>query len=381
MNITIYDTEHFETTYTLIKILDPEINSITLFTTPEIYSVLEIMLEEKSKKIKYVIKHENNFAFIFNLYKYCIKNNPTFLFLNTVSYHHLYFGVGCLILKNTKTILTIHAANNFFSPLLKWNIRSLIRWLGKKLLSISVFGYISLLHSTKNYIRKRFTLTKPIYVIPGRLYKHTKILKTSFNDRKIVITGSIDKYRRDYEEVFKLALALEQFELRTEIVLLGTAVGVYGSEIIDRCINFKLKFVKLITYQDLFIQQEEYDNQIKSCDFLFLPLAKGCQKPNEHIEKYGLTLCSGSFFDAVKNGKPILLPNYIFLSEELKQQCIRYNSIDDICEFIRNIDSNEKYKSYADKAINNSLNFTLDKIRKVVFRELKIYTAFTSDKS
>src|SRR6266540_4432714 len=110
MQIVIYDTEHFETTYALIRIFDTPQNNITIFTTVEMSILLKQMLSEKAGCYSWMIKDKRSYTF--DLYKYCRRKKASHLFLNTVSYHHIFFAILCFFLRQTKSILTIHAANS-----------------------------------------------------------------------------------------------------------------------------------------------------------------------------------------------------------------------------------------------------------------------------
>src|SRR5215212_2295699 len=97
MNIVIYDTEHFETTYALIRILDTPQNKIAMFTTQKMEGVLKEMLAEKVHMYIWFISKKSSLRFVFKIYNYCKRKNVSYLFLNTVSYHHIYFGILCFI--------------------------------------------------------------------------------------------------------------------------------------------------------------------------------------------------------------------------------------------------------------------------------------------
>jgi glycosyltransferase involved in cell wall biosynthesis len=364
MEIVIYDTEHFETTYAIIRIFDVAKNTITIFANNETAFVLKQMLKEDAQRVNWIIKSKKDYSYAIQLYKYCNKKEVTHLFLNTVSYHHIFLGLVCLFLKKTNSILTVHAANSFFDPKIEFSTRSIARFIGKKLLAVTVSSYVTLLSSTKKYIEQKYKINKPVYCIPGGVFEPNKnfvLNKAHGKSVKLVVPGSIDRYRRNYHQIFELAKELEAKKQHCEVVLLGAAIGSYGKYITDLCSKTALQYVSIHFYSS-FISAEEFSLQLKSCDFVFLPLEKFCRKHGEQTEEYGLTLCSGSFFDAIRFAKPILLPDNVNLPEELIQQCIRYNSCNNLGEMLARLTSAEK-EHYQQRAINNSLNFTLPAVR------------------
>jgi len=372
MNIVIYDTEHFETTYTLIQILDIPQNKITVFTTVTMEPVLKEMLAENAHRYVWLTSKKSSLRFVFTIYNYCKRENVSHLFLNTVSYHHIYFGVLCFILKRTKSILTVHNTNNFFNPILKFRFRNIMQFLGKKVLASTVSTFATLLQSTKQYIHEVIERRKPIIILPGSVYDK-KINENAIRKShlSLVVSGSVDQYRRDYDQVFELALELEKKQVATEIILLGSASGEQGKKIISKCLATKFQFVNLKAYTSDFVSVTEYESKFHQCDFIFQPLQKIYHKPNEQPEEYGLTSCSGAFFDAVRFAKAVLLPANIHLTAELVNQCIPYQSIPELAEFLKNLTGNQ-YTYLLHKAERNSLNFSVDIVREYLFIELNI---------
>lgn len=363
MKIAIYDIEHFETTYTLVRLLQPENNSITVFTTASMYPVLKDMLGSEFGQCKWVVKEDGHFSFVKMMRSYCKENGVVYIFLNTVAYHHLYFAWLCYSLPHTKSVVTVHAANSFFRPGLRLGLRNFARYVGQKLLATTATSYAVLLQSTKKYVLKKFNVCKPVYVLPGSLFEHHKNpAGNNSNVIRLVVCGSIDQYRRNYEDVFTLAYKLEGQRAMCEIVLLGAPVGTYGKNILQKCKEAKSEFVRFIYFEKKFIENDEYAAQINRSDFIFLPLEKDRKKPDERSEEYGLTVCSGTFFDAVKFGKPILIHESIYLSEEIKEQCIQYSSIFNLSELIANLSKND-LDNYKAKALLNASHFTIEKIR------------------
>ena len=370
MNIAIYDTEHFETTYALIKILNTPANKITLFTKAETASVIKTLLKKDAENVNIQIRAGGRVSFIITLFRFCLKDNISHLFLNTISYHHLFFGLlSFLVRRRTVTVLTIHAANSFFKP--KWNIRlrGIAHNAGRWLLQKTVTHYSVLLCATKQYIVDNYQPRQIVNTIPGGLYMGETVLKEFEGTLKIVIPGSVDRLRRNYEQIFDLAKSLEIASQQVQIVLLGGAAGSHGQEIVNKAKAFSGKTVFFKVYETAFVEQEEFDNQLSLSHFIFLPIPYVITKTNEADEIYGLTQCSGGFFDAIRHGKPLLLPCHTFISPELAQQCIQYKSMNELSGFLCKLNEHA-YNKYAGNALANAEKFSLSSVRASVFKQV-----------
>ena len=370
MNIAIYDTEHFETTYTLTRIFDTGDIAITLFVTSDVALSLTTLLGTTHSPLNWVIFEKHNVSNTTKIYNQCTKRKIDLLLLNTVSHHHFFFGILCLLLKKTRTILTIHDANSSFNPLLSFNFRTFLRFAGKKMLANAVSGYATPLSSTKEYICKNFTVQKRTVIFPGSFFCEGLRAPRRYDGKiKIVIPGSIDSRRRDYTQLYKIATSLKGQKNEFEFILLGGTKNKEGKEIANECKRHESENVKIKTYEGEFVSQEEYDFDLSDSDFVYAPLVKLFHKESTIPEQYGLTKSSGCFFDAVRFGKPILVPEYIFVPEELRAQCIPYKSIQGLSEFLTQL-NDKKREDYTNSAIQNSRCFTLTKVRKSIFSNL-----------
>src|SRR5215203_1179161 len=111
MKIGIYDTEHFETCFTIVKLFDITSNTITLFATQEVAIPLRCLLGDSASRYTWIILNKKSLRNGYDIYLHCKKNKIDVLLLNTVSRHHLAFGILCLFLKNVKSIVVVHDAN------------------------------------------------------------------------------------------------------------------------------------------------------------------------------------------------------------------------------------------------------------------------------
>jgi len=361
MNVGIYDTEHFETTYTLIRLLDNGKNKIAIFIVADLAPALKKMLKNEGIEYEWHFLQQNKFNNSGIVYKYCNRNHIDLLFLNTISQHHLLFGLLSIFLRKTKTVLTIHDSNSFFRPQLKIGLCSFLRYAGKKLLVKKMTRFATLLVSTKVYIQQTFKPKQDIVCIPGSFFenKNYKVQPTN-TCLKIVVPGSIDFKRRNYHFILQLLTHLNMRKI--ELVLLG-GINEKNKTFLAQCKAFDSDLIKIKTYNQPFVDVEEYERQLINCDFILAPVQKFFEGESAIPEEYGVTKSSGSFFDAIRFGKPLIISADVTIPEEIEKQCIRYGSLDELIKFFADLNV-EKRLQYSQISLENSMNFTLENVRK-----------------
>ena len=320
MNIGIYDTEHFETASTLIRILETQGHVIKLMGPPGLIN--EIRDERLSADISVLKPSPLNFI---TISKICKREKVEVLILNTVSYHHILIASLKNLLPGVKIILTVHDTVEFIKPAPSKNLKESIRALGKKALKKRADAYLVLLSSMKDELSK---LKKPVYVLPGRLHKFPGLRSTSL--LKLVIPGSVDHKRRDYTQVRPLLQLLKEAGLKINIEFLGAPCSKKDAAFI-REIKLEQTPLLTITSYDSHIESRHYDHSLSEATILWAPLLKVFNGS----EVYGKTKASGAFFDAVALGKPLLIPGYVNPSPEIKDLVIRYNTVEELYEFIK----------------------------------------------
>ncbi|MGI8599484.1 MAG: glycosyltransferase [Chitinophagaceae bacterium] len=360
MKVAIYDTEHFETIYSLIRIWNTKDNEIHLFLPKNVEIVVRQLLKEKGENCYWITKNENNLKYIIQIKNYIRQNHIDFLILNTITYHHLLFAFLCKHLR-IPVLLTVHDANTTFDPKLQFSIRSFLRYAGKKALVKHVSGYATLLSTTKEYIQEKFVKKKPVYVFPGAVYDPVQKINETDAVLRIVIPGTIERKRRDYNEVIKL-LNLIKPAMPIEFTLLGGCRHSEAREIVNTIEKLGSPLINIKTNHENFIPPEVYEEQLEKADFIFAPLVKVIVTNEKTKEVYGYTQTSGSFFDAVKAGKCLLIPAHIPVPDELAFQSYTYHSLEELADLLSDTDPTLK-NELKRKALKNSELFTPEAIR------------------
>lgn len=364
MNIIIFEMEHFETAYTAIKLFDLPQNAITIYTSKETFQRLNDLLLDNTYRFKWeILPGTNRFRLFYHLYKKLKKQPPDILWLNTVSSNHLLWAFVLSLLRLKKTILTVHDINCLFEYRFGFSFRRAITYCGKKWLIKQVKEFNVISDTMITHLRQHLA-EKKIHNVPGAVFEKTNSFPAVQGQLQIVVPGSIDQRRRNYEQVFELASVAEEEKLFLKIVLLGGYSNEYGKEIVNRAEKNRSEFCEMLAYQTQVVNQDEFDKQMAVAHFVFIPSVIHTKICTDIPEEYGKTKSSGNIFDVVKHAKPFIVPAALTIPANLKTSGLEYNSVADIVDFLKKIIITPRYYDQWQKnAIENSLQYTIEKVR------------------
>ena len=181
-----------------------------------------------------------------------------------------------------KTIWTIHEVNSDFR---------FSRILLKKFDAINVT-----FPPLKDYIVKEKLYKGKVFTIPFML--HEKCYPDT--NGMHVVPGRIEKFRRNYDSVFKMISKNQKW------CLLGEPIGTYGKEIIEKCKEYNKRGYNIRYFTD-FVPENIYEDILKGCNCIISPLRGQTIGTNRLCkEVYGKTKICGAFFEAIKYGKPFI---------------------------------------------------------------------------
>lgn len=132
MHIVIYETEHFETTYAMIRLFDLPAHQITVYTNEQTAARLFELLGTGKEKYRWIVQQtgETNRSFIRKMYAELNDDQPDMLLFGTVS--HNYF-LHALLLKKyplKRSVLTIHGVNSMFQYPFGLGLRKMVTYFG-----------------------------------------------------------------------------------------------------------------------------------------------------------------------------------------------------------------------------------------------------------
>src|SRR5258705_13508065 len=93
MNIAIFETEHFEGAFPVIKLFDIPGNEIIVLTSAETHKRFLDLFGNDAGRFKWIILSGNSKrSFFYSLYKNLKEQKPDILYLNTISDNHLLYA-------------------------------------------------------------------------------------------------------------------------------------------------------------------------------------------------------------------------------------------------------------------------------------------------
>jgi hypothetical protein len=368
MNVTIFETEHFEAAYPVIRLFDNGSNQISICCYPVTFRQIQHKLPQD--RYKWVVRKDNESKrrFIITLYKECRRQRTDLLYLNTVSDNFIFYAVLAMLLRKTRIIMTVHMVNNMTDTKKIWHPKRLIRAIGKKLLCRVVNEFNVISPTLVPALKARISSAKKIHTIPGGVYEPGTVAALQPSPSSIInlaIPGSIDGRRRDYRLVFDLLHQLERLSVHSEITLLGSFYDTYGEEISRKAQEWNGQFVRLKYYKEEHIDQPEFDRVLNQSHYVLSPSVIQTVIADDVAEEYGKTIVSGNVSDAVRHAKPMIIPAELAMDPTLENTCIRYKDVVQLAAYLQRVQQQPAlYEEQLLKSEAAVLSYTITSVRK-----------------
>lgn len=362
MKVTIFETEHFEGAYPVIRLFQQLDCELTILTTAETHGRFIDLFPGDHQKFRWeILPTTGKSTFFKSFYDRLKANTPDILYINTISNNHLLYALALSRLSIKRVVMTIHDINCLFQSKPGWSFRKIVIHRGKKRLIREVDEFNVVAETMLPYLR---TLTsKPLHNIPGAVFEGKQSIQPLISPIRIVIPGSLDKRRRDYNQVFELARMADQNKLAIHFVLLGGFNDEFGKETWKRAGMLSSNFVTIQSYQINIVDQAEFDRQMDAAHFAWIPSVINTAICGDIPEVYGRTKSSGNIFDVIKHAKPFLAPSALAIPEDLRSSCFSYTRPEEILPFLNElIKSPGLYLHWENNALQNSRNYTVGKV-------------------
>ncbi|MEP7257121.1 MAG: hypothetical protein ABI687_02010 [Flavitalea sp.] len=366
MNIVIFEMEHFETAYTLIRLFDMPGNQITIYTNESCNSKFHEFFGNEYRHCSWAVQlpQETNRQVILRMFRSFRSSAPDLLFYGTISNNHLLHALMIRRSAPLRTILTLHDINSMFDFPFRPRIKIIARYLGKKALIKYIREFNVIVETMTGYLRNRLPQNKIVHTVPGAVFEHDAPRLIISGPIRMVIPGTIDKSRRDYKQVFELLNLAERIDLPIEAVLLGEAFGEYGKEIIQQAKNWPRGCTSVKYYLST-VDQAEFDREMRSAQVALIPSVVESISPYGVKEIYGATKSSGSIGDVIRHARPFILPERLALPEAMEAGSFRYEKLEDIIDLLKSLHRNPiEYESWQEKALQCSQHYTIENVRK-----------------
>ncbi|HSZ84417.1 MAG TPA: hypothetical protein VK787_00215, partial [Puia sp.] len=202
---------------------------------------------------------------------------------------------------------------------------------------------------------------------PGAVFEKEKIKIAEFAAEekiKIVVAGTIDMRRRDYNQVFELLDKCNAVQLPVVVTLLGGYYGEEGKKVLANCKKYSLNHDNLTFYDGDVVDQPEFDRVMNDVHFVWIPSVIKTVLQDDVTEVYGATISSGNLFDIIKHAKPFIVPAQLQFDSYLNSSSFKYQDADDIIEYLQKfITDPSLYDELKEKALINSENYTIENVR------------------
>src|SRR5947209_6596300 len=221
--IAIFETEHFEGAYAIIRLFDNGENQITIFSYQPSYRQLQYFFKDEAHRFRWVTKDENEskYHFIYRMYKEVRRNNIQLLYLNTISNNHIFYALMIRLLPKVRSVVTLHDINGYFQFKFAFSIRRWIRYIGKRSLIRAVKEFSVVSGPMVPYLQSKLPAYKKVYNIRAIFegIQAACLPPAETGKINIVVPGSVDGRRRNYETVFELLQQCNQAGLPVSVTL------------------------------------------------------------------------------------------------------------------------------------------------------------------
>jgi len=367
MTIGIFEMEHFEGAYPVIRLFDLPGNSLVIYTNDQTFNRFRELFGDTITAYSWVIRRsdESLYHFLLRVYRDSRNRCPDLLYFNTISNNHLLYALLIGRLKQTRVVITVHDINCLFKSAPGYSFKSIVRHIGKKRLTQLVKEFNVVSSTMTSYLQNIAGQDKKIHNIPGAVFEHRKTCQQIAAAIRLVVPGSIDNKRRDYARVFDLLQLAERQGLTIDLVILGGYVGDYGKEILVKAKTYTGKFTRVLSYETDLIHQEEFDRQLDEAHFIFIPSVVETTICGSIPEVYGITKSSGNIFDVIKHAKPFIIPERLNVGADLHPSCFGYFQLEEIVNFLLQlIRQPEQYADWQARALLVSEGYTIERMRK-----------------
>jgi hypothetical protein len=368
--VAIFETEHFEGAYPVIRLFDNGQNQITIFSWQQSYRQFQYLFKDDAHRFRWVVKDDNEskYRFIYRMYKEVRRSNIRLFYLNTISNNHIFYTLMIRLLPKVRAVVTLHDINGYFHFKFSFSIRRWIRYIGKRSLIRAVKEFNVVSATMVPYLQSKLPAWKKVYNVPGAVFERMPaecLSPAETGTINVVVPGTIDGRRRNYETVFELLQQCNEAGLPVSVTLLGSHYGDYGKMILERCRTYNASYNNLFFYENSsVVDQPEFDRVMNNAHVVFTPSVIDTIIFDGVTETYGLSISSGNLFDVIKHAKPFIIPEALKMPDNMESSCFHYKTAADIFLMLQRILNEPSfYNELSQKALNNSREYTISKVR------------------
>ena len=338
--IVLYETTHHENLPALLDLCEAQFNQVAVFLKEFSYHNLtgKGSPEQRWPATDFFIQTTDcpNRRFIRQLFRFIRRHGFTHLHLCTLDNNLLLFAVRLTLIRPLHLSLTVHEVNEYFSGSFH-TLRDWTETVAKQILRLQIRHYHVFLPAMADQLRQRMPEAITVF-IPSRFYSgnHTAFPGPPTSPAlpfQIVIPGSVDPNRRNYNEVIQSLNPLtENFPI--ELILLGDSSTAAGAAILASLQTLTCDRLTIRHFNG-YIPETTYEQTLAHAHLIWSPLNIHKTNSRNHPEAYGLTTASGLTADLLVTNIPALVPAEFIVPEPFRPAICSYRSPEEACGFIR----------------------------------------------
>ncbi|HEY4112107.1 hypothetical protein, partial [Puia sp.] len=328
--IVVYETTHHENLPALLDLCETRFPQVRVFLKDISYRNISgsAPLAARWPKTEFVVQAagQSNRSVIRSLFRFLRRNRCSHLHLSTLDNNIFLFALRLCSCHGLQVSLTVHEVNEYFA-LPFASLRDATESVAKPLLHRRIKHYSFFLPAMATHFRQRMPDATAMF-IPSRFYASRPPEQASRppvqasrppeqappmpgpTDAKpftIVIPGSVDGNRRDYEGVIAIFRSWPTTMPPVELVILGDSRSPYGAGIIAQLQQLASDRFRSRHFEG-YIPETVYEKEIEAADLLWSPLRVHKKGSRNNPEVYGQTTASGLTADLLLNNAPALAP-------------------------------------------------------------------------
>ena len=334
--IIIYETTHHEGLPALLDLSEANFSRIVVYLQTLSFENLsgKGSPAQRWPRTEFVVQETGcpNRVFIQRMFSFLKKEGFSHLHLSTLDNNLLFFAYKLWFYDDLQVSLNVHEVNEYFA-LSFASLQDVTESLAKPVLHRRIRNHTMLLPAMAERFQQRLPGTVAEF-IPSRFYQSPSPaapdnVAGSNRPFRVVVPGSVDPNRRNYEEVIRFFT--DWYTQKTvpsrpiELVILGDSNNPFGTRVITALQNLESPFFRLIHYQG-YVPELVYERQIETADLLWSPLKVNKKSRRNSRETYGQTTASGLTADLLLNNVPALAPAGFELPESFQAALLPYSS-------------------------------------------------------
>lgn len=343
--IVVYETTHHENLPALLDLCETRFTRVVVFLKDISYQNIQGSgtLAGRWPATEFVVQPEgrSNRQFIRGMFRFMRRERCSHLHLSTLDNNLLLFAMRLCASPAVQVSLTVHEVNEYFRPAYG-SLRDTTETMAKALLRKRIGHYTFFLPAMAERFRQRMPAAVAVF-LPSRFYAGGNNPISPNGPFTIVLPGSVDENRRDYEILFEVFRSWTTAMPRVMLVLLGDSSKRYGAGLVARLWEFEPVGVRVRNFSG-YVPESVYEKEIGEADLLWSPLRVTKMGSRDGAETYGITTASGLTADILLNNVPALVPRDLMVPEPFNTALLPYASAEEATALLRRLVGASAYR-------------------------------------